>query len=172
MDAVDLLALPLLPARLAVRALDDIHALAVVATDMHTRADRLESRLDDIMRLGESIEATGDELLRMAHRIDERAASVLTLGERIELRAESVLDLGARIDARGGEIVAEGAQIRAAAVEVTTRAGQILEALPLLERAISMAEPLEGAVERLGRIADRLPGGRAASWPRRPAGEP
>jgi hypothetical protein len=30
-----------------------------------------------------------------------------------------------------------------------------------MQRAIEMAEPLEGVVERLGRVADRLPGSRA-----------
>jgi len=31
-----------------------------------------------------------------------------------------------------------------------------------LARTVSLAEPLQGAVERLGRIVDRLPGGRRA----------
>ena len=30
--------------------------------------------------------------------------------------------------------------------------------LPTLQRAVGLAEPLEGAVERLGRVIDRLPG--------------
>jgi hypothetical protein len=29
-----------------------------------------------------------------------------------------------------------------------------------MQRAVEMAEPLEGAVERLGRMVDRLPGAR------------
>jgi hypothetical protein len=29
--------------------------------------------------------------------------------------------------------------------------------MPVLQRAVEMAVPLEGAVERLGRIVDRLP---------------
>jgi hypothetical protein len=33
--------------------------------------------------------------------------------------------------------------------------------LPTLERAIEMASPLEGAIDRVGRLVDRLPGGAA-----------
>jgi hypothetical protein len=53
-----------------------------------------------------------------------------------------------------------------AAGEVAQRGAQVAEALPYLERAVTMVEPLEGAVERLGRIVDRLPG--AARARRRP----
>ena len=34
---------------------------------------------------------------------------------------------------------------------------QVVESLPTLERAVTMATPLEGAVERVGRLVDRLP---------------
>jgi hypothetical protein len=161
---VNLLALPLLPARLAVRALDDVHTLAVVAKDVGSRLDTLERSLDEILRLGRAIETTGGEMLRMANVMDERAGAVLALGERIDVRADAIIGMGTRLDDRGAAIVAEGHQIRAAAGDVTATAAQILEALPLLERALAMAQPLEGAVERLGRVADRLPGGK----PRRP----
>ena len=36
----------------------------------------------------------------------------------------------------------------------------IPQALPILEQAVALGAPLEGAVERIGRIVDRLPGGR------------
>ena len=39
------------------------------------------------------------------------------------------------------------------------RGADVAAALPTLQRAVSI-EPLEGAVERLGRAIDRLPGGR------------
>ncbi len=40
-------------------------------------------------------------------------------------------------------------------------AGELAEALPTIEQAVTMVSPLEGAVERLGRTIDRLPGGRS-----------
>ncbi len=43
----------------------------------------------------------------------------------------------------------------------------MIRTLPALERAIEMASPLEGAIDRFGRLVDRLPGGTA----RRPAGQ-
>jgi hypothetical protein len=39
--------------------------------------------------------------------------------------------------------------------------------MPTLERALQMASPLEGAIDRFGRLVDRLPGGA----PRRPDAE-
>ena len=39
----------------------------------------------------------------------------------------------------------------------------LADALPALQRAVEIAEPLEGVVERVGRLADRLPGGRRIS---------
>ena len=70
-----------------------------------------------------------------------------------------VVALGERMDARSDAILAQGERIEAAAREVADRGAQLAEALPVMQRAIEMAEPLEGVVERLGRVADRLPGG-------------
>jgi hypothetical protein len=41
----------------------------------------------------------------------------------------------------------------------------IREALRILERVAELAQPLEGTVTRLGRLSDRLPGGRGSSLP-------
>ena len=65
---------------------------------------------------------------------------MVELGGRMEVHGEALLEIGARIAERGGEIAA---------------------ALPSLERAVAIATPLEGTVERLGRALDRIPGGRA-----------
>ena len=52
-----------------------------------------------------------------------------------------------------------------AAREVAVRGAEVAAALPTLERAVAIATPLEGTVERLGRIVDRLPGSRATKPP-------
>jgi hypothetical protein len=139
------LASPLLiPPKLLLRALDDLHTIATVAEDANARLARLEASAD----------------------------ALVVIGAQMEEHARSVLELGGKIDERGKQIVAEGKIIQDRAREVSDRAGQVLEALPLLERAIALAQPLEGAVERLGRVADRLPGGRAAGRARRADGPP
>jgi len=61
-------------------------------------------------------------------------------------------DLGDRIDVRGGEIADRAGQV------VETGA-ELIAVLPAFERALEMATPLEGAIDRFGRLVDRLPGG-------------
>jgi len=141
---VNLVSPLLIPPKLLLRALDDLHTIATVAQDANARLARLEASAD----------------------------ALVTIGSQMEVHARNVLDLGGRIDERGEQIVAEGRIIQERAREVSDRAGQVLEALPLLERAIALAEPLEGAVERLGRVADRLPGGRAGVRGRRAESPP
>ena len=114
----------LLPPKLVLRALDDLHTIAQAAAG-----------LEDIER-----------------RIDERLVAIIALGERIA-------EIGDAVDGRLDEVMATGDRVEQAAQEVALVGRQVAEALPVLQRAITMAEPLEGAVERLGRIVDRLPGG-------------
>jgi hypothetical protein len=40
-------------------------------------------------------------------------------------------------------------------------AEELVTALPALEKAIELAVPLEGAIERIGRLVDRLPAPKA-----------
>jgi hypothetical protein len=45
--------------------------------------------------------------------------------------------------------------------KVTETGAELIAVLPAFERAIEMATPLEGAIDRFGRLVDRLPGGAA-----------
>ena len=129
---------------LILRALDDLHAIAQAAASLEDVEQRINERLGAIVALGEGV--------------DERLAEVLELGDRI-------VALGGRvdlIDERAGAILATGERVEQSAKDVAVVGRQIADALPVLQRAITMAEPLEGAVERLGRIVDRLPGGMRA----------
>ena len=133
---------------LILRALDDLHAIAQAAASLEDIERRINERLGAIAALGENV--------------DERVAEVLELGDRIVALGDRV-DL---IDERAVAILATGERVEQAAKDVAVVGRQIADALPVLQRAITMAEPLEGAVERLGRIVDRLPGGmRARSGP-------
>jgi len=69
--------------------------------------------------------------------------------------------LGERVDKRGTEMVEAGDEIVASAARLSETGSELIGALPALERAIEMASPLEGAIDRFGRLVDRLPGGAA-----------
>ncbi len=149
----------LLPPRLLLRALDDLHEIALAAKAINPRLGTLQDRADSIEeQLGEAID--------IARQIELRGREAIAMAERIDTRAGAVLDLADRVDERAAEIMAEAKDIQLVAAEVALRGGQVAEALPLLERAIALAEPLESTVERLGRLVDRLPGGARAGAPR------
>jgi methyl-accepting chemotaxis protein len=179
---VNVLGLPIdLPARAVTRALTDLTTLARVAGQIPARLDAIDARaetveaqLDRALELGEEIDRRVGGVLEMGERIDARAEAVLEVGERIDRRADAVLDLGERIEASGAAMIEMGERLielgREAngqavvvadrAKEVADRGGELVAVLPTLERAVAMAAPLEGTVERLGRMMDRLPGAR------------
>lgn len=155
MDPLELLGLP---PRLAARAFDDLHQVAVggrsflaVLGRLEERADRIQDQLDATLAAADSINATAERALALLEQLDARAQAVLDLGREIDTRAGALLGLGERIDDRGSVLSAN-------AQEVADRAAEMIAILPTLERAVALATPLEGAVERLGRVVDRLPG--------------
>ena len=105
----------LIPARLIVRALDDLHTLAEASQRGLETLERLEQRAARIESLGTAMEDLGRQLSVQARVMDEHAERVAALGE------------------------------------------EIVSALPTLTQAITIVTPLEGTVERIGRVVDRLP---------------
>jgi methyl-accepting chemotaxis protein len=154
---------PLAPLRLGLRALDDLHHIALAATDIGPRLASLQDRADSIEEmLGEAIE--------VAREIEARGREAIVAAERIDERFQAILALADHLDERAGEVLAEAEVIRLVAADVALRGGQVAEAIPLLQRAVEIAEPLESTVERLGRLVDRLPGGLRAARPSRSPG--
>lgn len=171
----------LLPPRLVLRALDDLHTIAVAAGRLEQVEARLDERLAAVLELGERVEQLGALVDERIVQVDARAAELIDLGDRVDHRAGELIDLGGRVDERAGgllgaaervegrlggllelgdrvdEILEQGRRVEEVAARVAERGGQIAEAMPVLQRAVEMAVPLEGAVERLGRIVDRLP---------------
>lgn len=137
----------LIPPRLVFRALDDLNAIAEAARALPEVEARLTQRVD---------------------ALDGRLAEALDAIDRLEGRAEVVV-VGA--DARLDEAIGAVQALSTTASEVGVRLEQLSEALPTLESvlasieqanelantALALAGPLEGVVERLGAIADRLP---------------
>lgn len=126
--------------------------MVVVAERALDRLDALEKRADRILAMGERIEGQAEQILDLGERITTQAQGIGDLGERISGQAESMTGLGERM-------LDQGVLIEQQAHSVVARAGELVEALPTIEQAVSMVSPLEGAVERIGRAVDRLPGG-------------
>jgi Rad3-related DNA helicase len=168
------------PPAVANRVLSDLTAIARLARSAPAQVDR-------VLELGEEIVGIGRKMLRVAERLDDRVDAILALGERLDARAEAIMELGERLDARAeaimllgerldgraGELVEAGKEMRDAGQRVDRRGAEIVESatrvvdtgselitvLPAFERALEMATPLEGAIDRFGRLVDRLPGG-------------
>jgi hypothetical protein len=85
----------------------------------------------------------------------------LGLAERLEARGEQLLLVGGELRQLGQQVDERGAEIVTRAAQVVETGADLISVLPTLERAIEMAIPLEGAIDRFGRLVDRLPGGTA-----------
>jgi hypothetical protein len=114
--------------------------IASLAPRVLERLDRLEQRADRVIELGEMLASQADRMLTLAEKLDARGEAVLHSGDKL---------------------VAEAARVVEQAAHVNAQAAQLIAVIPTVEQAIGLVRPLEGAVERLGRMADRLPGGSA-----------
>jgi len=128
----------LIPGKLLLRALDDLHTIA-------RSADRGVAKLDDLDRRGARIEELGERFLAVGERLDARGAEILEFGTSFEQLGRELHTQARVMDEHARQVEAVGAEIVAA--------------LPTLEQAVTIVSPLEGAVERIGRAVDRLPGG-------------
>lgn len=148
-----------------------------------------EARVGELLAKVAEVEARAEEFIGQVERLDERAAQVLAEVDRLDRRAEQVLGvagalegraaeilvMGGTLEGRAAEVIAMGETLEGRAAEVAEQGGRLADALPALERALTVidelaptaqtlaltVEPLHGATERLGRIVDRLP-----DWPR------
>ncbi len=148
-----ILGLPIEPPPTVVnRVLADLGAVARLARLAPAQFERL-------VELGEEIVAIGRSVQEIAERLESRADAMMALGERLDARAAELVlmgsdmrEVGHRVDVRGGEIVDS-------ATQVVETGRELITMLPAFERALEMATPLEGAIDRFGRLVDRLPGG-------------
>ncbi len=136
----------LVPVRLITRAADDLNRLVTLGERALDRLDTLEEKFDLMLAMGE--------------RIEGQAAEIIELGERVSAQADELGALGTRMETLGRDVLQQGVVLQSQADAMVGAAGELAEALPTIEQAVTMVSPLEGAVQRLGRTIDRLPGGR------------
>ena len=149
LHGVNILGVPIdLPTRVVGRALSDLGDLARVAREMPARLDDLQRRLDRALEVAETIDRRMEPRWRSASAWMPMRPPCSSWGSSC-WRWERVANEQA-------VLITESAR------EVAVRGAEVAATLPTLERAVALATPLEGTVERLGRIVDRLPGSRAA----------
>jgi hypothetical protein len=175
------LGIPIEPPQTVVnRVVSDIGAVARLARAAPAQFDRLLEIGEEMVAIGhtvleviERLDARAAAIMELGERLDARAEAIMELGERLDTRAEAIMLLGERLDARAGELVQAGTDMREAGERIDVRGAEIVESasrvvetgselitvLPAFERALQMATPLEGAIDRFGRLVDRLPGG-------------
>ncbi len=118
----------------------------------------LPGQLDRGLEIGEEIAEIGRRMLEIAERLEQHGYAMNDLGERLDARAVQLLEMGQNMREVGISIDATGAQIVDRAGLVVATAGELITILPTMERALDLASPLEGAIDRFGRIVDRFPG--------------
>ena len=159
------------PAQLE-RLLDLGEEIVEVGRAVLELGERLDQRAGAVLALGERIDQRGETIIAVGERLDSRAESIHAVGERLDSRAQSIHTLGGTLDERATELTEIGAsmhelgeRVNATGVQIVERATRVadtgqelIRVLPTLERAIEMATPLEGAIDRIGRLIDRMPG--------------
>jgi hypothetical protein len=115
---------------LVLRGLDDLHKAVGIAEDTNRRMRAIEEQAVSLQGQLDAVVEIGNE--------------VVSVGKKFESGARS--------------IIAEGKRIEDAAKQVADRAADVIAAIPVLEQALVFAQPLEGAVQRLGRFLENLPG--------------
>jgi hypothetical protein len=134
------------------RIVTDVGAIARLARTAPEQLDRM-------LALGEEMTALGHRVVDIAERLDQRAEAIMVIGEQIDTRAQALVELGGSMRELGERVDARGAEIVDRATRVVETGSELLTLLPALEKALEMATPLEGAIDRFGRFVDRLPGG-------------
>jgi methyl-accepting chemotaxis protein len=121
----------------------------------------------------QAAEATGRRvvsLIKLIDRADAALDDVVELRRSIQFIADNIAELtesAAGINRNAGEIAAEIVTLTQAAQGIDTHAerlsddaASIARTLPTIQRIAEIVDPLENTVVRLGRVVDRIPGGR------------
>jgi methyl-accepting chemotaxis protein len=109
-------------------------------------------------------------LIKLIDRADSALDDVVELRRSIQFIADNIAELtesAAGINRNAGEIAGEITTLTQAAQGIDTHAerlagdaASIARALPTVQRIAEIVDPLENTVVRLGRVVDRIPGGK------------
>jgi hypothetical protein len=109
-------------------------------------------------------------LASLIDRVGSTLDDVAELRRAAQIIADSLSELGASaagIDRNAGKIAEEISGLSIAAQGIDTQAArlatgidELVAILPTLQRLTEIVDPLDNTVVRLGRVVDRLPGGR------------
>ena len=119
---------------------------------------RVLSDLSDLARVAREVPARLDAIDARAREVQSQLDRALELAETMDRRLAHAIEIGENVVEMVGVANRHAVAMTEAAREVAVRGAEVAAALPTLERAVAIATPLEGTVERLGRIVDRLPG--------------
>jgi len=172
----------LLPPRLMLRALDDLHAIAELARLLTRTGRGIDASIDLVRALDDlsSLAETAGRLPEVEKALARTQREVVARIDGAERQLAAALDLGGRVEGQLAQVEQASANLEQAAkrlAEILKLARRLERNLPPLdgvmrsvdvlgEAAVTLAttvEPLQGAAERLGRVADRLPRPRARS---------
>lgn len=179
MDIPGVLTAPIRVGRLAVRALDDLNAVAERARREPDPVEQARERLDAMLlemtalvglvaeAIGEvrELNATGRSLDARARRIAGEASALTGSAERLRAVSEGILvegrglvETGQSVDRHSLELAARGGDIAAVADRVEESLSVFRAALPRLLEGIDTAEQLEQAVETVAETVEPLQG--------------
>ena len=140
----------LFPQRLLVQAFDDLHRLADAAV---STTSTIRSLRDDMDALRAAFAGADAELEALRKDLVPAAAAIHGAVDGLHHDAEHVHTLLAKLDAdikeTGGQLTSELAALHATIQILVREADEVRR----------VVEPLQGATERVGRVADKLPGG-------------
>jgi hypothetical protein len=154
---MDVLGPLLAPERLVTRVVSDIRrSLARMETLQRQTLAATEAWLSMTAQLRDQLDLLDRRSQSIGDIVDKLGPTLDKLGP--------ALDALVRIEPIAAGVLATAREIEPHAEQVHLRAAEIVDFLPTIARAVELIEPLEGTVERLGRVVDRLPGGRTRTF--------
>jgi hypothetical protein len=158
----------------AARGLADLAMLASSAKDIAALAravdpERLNRALDDLAIVAgaaDRLPEIQDDVVDRVGGLETQLAGLLSLAGRLEGGLPAIGDVLDRIGTLDGQLTAVSTLVGALEQDIKS-IGEIapsVDTLTIAARTLADAvEPLQGLADRAGRIADRLPGSRAAA---------
>lgn len=150
----------LLPARLLTRALDDVHRIADAAVSLGTLALEVQRELEPLNRWMRTTASELESLRRHAAGVDSAIHPIVEHVRILRDEFGRANDEIARLrEAFGPELSALRTEFSRANDEVRGLQASVGALARDADEISEVVEPLQAATDRVGRVAERLPGG-------------